>query len=152
MSAPEVSLNTLAAGLDELRDLFRRRLLDDREKRQAIDLLHQRIEALERLRSAESLRPLVYRVALVIDRLEDPQAHGPDLLASLADELRDLLASFGVEGIDGSGAFDARRHEVARVDGGTGSHLRVTQVLRHGYEKDGVVLRAAQVAVERAAE
>lgn len=149
MSESVVSLETLAQSVDDLRDLFRRRLIDDREKRQTIDLLHRRVEELERTRAAETLRPLVHRVALIIDRIQSADATGADLLASVADELHDLLLSLGVSTIDATGDFDPRRHEVAGVDGGDGPRLAITRLLRGGYEKDGVVLRAAVVTVRR---
>jgi molecular chaperone GrpE (heat shock protein) len=150
MTDPMSQLAGLAGQLDQLQDLFRRRLLDDRDKRQLIDALSAKVDHLEKARAAEAERPLVTRIALVIDRIEGrrpPDESG--FLSSIADELIDVLEAMGVTPIPVTEAFDARKHEVVRVEGGSGDGLRVTAVLRRGYEKSGVILRPAQVAVER---
>jgi molecular chaperone GrpE (heat shock protein) len=139
----------LAGQLDQLQDLFRRRLLDDRDKRQLIDALSAKVDRLEKARAAEAERPLVTRIALVIDRIEGRPPDESGFLPSIADELIDVLEAIGVTPIPVTEAFDSRKHEVVRVEGGSGDELRVTAVLRQGYEKSDVILRPAQVAVVR---
>ena len=64
MTAPaaDVTLASLTERLDNLTDLFRRRLLDDRAKQATIEDLRTRLDRAERARDAESLRPLVIRI------------------------------------------------------------------------------------------
>jgi len=146
--AGEVTLASLSERLDSLTDLFRRRLLDDRAKQATIDDLKTRLERAEQAQAAEALRPLVTRVAQVVERLQSAPP-SEDLRASLIEELEDILHLFGVTTIAGSGGVDPRRHEIVSVTG-EGSELRVGGLVRAGYEKDGVVLRPARITAIRA--
>jgi molecular chaperone GrpE len=149
MTEVDDRLTGISSQLAELQDLFRRRLLDDREKRQTISVLQTRVDELEKATSVEAARPLVNAVALVLDRITGQQAPDAAFLHSISDELIALLEAIGVKRIDVTEQFDARRHEVVQVQGGSGGGLKVVGVVRHGYEKAGMTLRAAQVAVER---
>jgi molecular chaperone GrpE (heat shock protein) len=166
MTDLESRLDSLADQLTKLGDLFRRRLLDDRDKRTLIDQLTEKVDRLERSSAAEAARPLVTRLALVIDRLDatlstaadsangaacsGPQAEDPvmGLVRSIADEILDVLDAMGVTVVDEAGVFDPKCHEVVEVSG-EGSSLEVLAVRRRGFVKDGVVLRPALVAVRR---
>lgn len=149
MTETAARLDGLSRQIDDLQDLFKRRLLDDRDKRQQIESLQARLDASESARSAEGLRPIVTQLALVIERVDTAESATKEFLASVADELWDVIAFLGVSPITDEGGFDPRCHEVVRVDGGEGTRLEVTEVLRTGFGKDGVVLRPAQVAVRR---
>lgn len=141
----------VAARLDELIDLFRRRLFDDRDKRRLID------EAFERVRTAESgafrqiLHPLVVGVALVVDRLDSYDGPDPGFADSIRDELLDVLQRHGVESVETLGHVDPRRHEVVEVvedQGGSvpsSGSLTVRHVVRRGYRHGDWVFRAARV-------
>ena len=150
MTGSSDNLADICRRLDELTNLFRRRLLDDREKRQTIDLLRAQLEESERARAVEALRPLVTRLAQVVDRLEAEGPFGSDLFQSIAEELRDVLASIGVHAVAVEGEVDTRRHEILAVEDGVGPVMTISQVIRGGFEKDGVVIRPAQVTVVRA--
>jgi molecular chaperone GrpE (heat shock protein) len=137
----------IQARLDELVDLFRRRLLDDRDKRRLID------EAFERVRSAEegafrqSLQPFAVGVALVIDRLDGYTGADPGFAASIRDELLDVLERQGVVEIEAAGPVDPRLHEVSRVVDAVdaGATPTVHHLLRRGYRHGDWVFRAARV-------
>lgn len=146
-SEAEVSLATVVERLDGLQDLFRRRLLDDKNKNATIETLQAKLDRAERAQSAESLRPLVTRIALVIERLQSAPLT-EDLRASIVEELEDILDLLGVTTFGASDMVHPRRHEIVSVTG-EGSALRVAQVLRAGYEKDGVVLRPARITAVR---
>jgi molecular chaperone GrpE (heat shock protein) len=135
--------------LDQLLDLFQRRLLDDRGKSLQIAALQQRLDALEQAAAAEAVRPLVGALALVLDRIGDQTTGDLDFLETVTEELHDALAMLGVQEIECTGDFDPRRHEVVTVVGGVGDLLTVTRVIRRGYQKAGVTLRPARVEVRR---
>jgi molecular chaperone GrpE (heat shock protein) len=137
----------ILARLDRLQSLFERRILDDRDKRQQ----------LAELRDGpfrQYLHPLVHRLALLIDRLDqhldllDPQDREAVLAAAVRDELLDTLAAHGVREIDTEDGFDPARHEAAELvhdehrPAGT-----VDRVLRRGLCHDSWVFRTARVAV-----
>jgi molecular chaperone GrpE len=143
----EITLAALSDRLDSLTDLFRRRLLDDRAKQAIIESLQSRLEQAELALAVESVRPLVTRLALVIERLQSAPAT-EDLRASIVEELEDVLDLVGVTTIGSSDEVDPRRHEIISVTG-DGAWLRVDEVVRVGYEKGGVVLRPARVTAVR---
>ncbi|WP_250281896.1 nucleotide exchange factor GrpE [Frankia sp. CiP1_Cm_nod2] len=143
----EVTLASLSERLDGLTDLFKRRLLDDRDKRAVIEELQARLRQAEEARAAESLRPLVTRIALLVERLETTDAT-EDLRGSVIEELKDVLESFGVTSVAVGDTVDPRRHEIVSVTG-EGPELRVGRLVRAGYEKDGFILRPARITAVR---
>lgn len=142
---PDVTLATLSARLDGLTDLFRRRLLDDRSKQAVIEDLQARLTRAEKAASATSLKPLVDGISLVIERLQTAEP-SEDLRTSIVDELEYVLESLGVTGVAArtGDPVDRLRHEVVAASG-EGPELRVAELVRAGYEKDGVVLRPAKI-------
>lgn len=142
-------LDALTDQLAALTDLFRRRLLDDRTKQARIEDLQARLESAERKLAAESLRPLVTRISLVIERLMS-MPPSTELSTSIVDELEDILLAFGVRSIGLGHEIDSRRHEIVSVHG-EGTVLRPEELVRSGYEKDGVVLVPARVKAARVA-
>lgn len=145
----EVDLTTLSERLDELTDLFRRRLLDDRGKQAVIEDLQTRLTEADKAASAAALRPLVDSLALVIDRIAcaEPTV---DLRDSIVQELEAVVESLGVTSIAPAAGepVDRLRHEVVSASG-SGRELCVDELIRTGYEKDGVVLRAARISASR---
>jgi molecular chaperone GrpE len=150
----DTELQDVHTRLDELLDLFRRRLLDDRDKRRLID------DAFERARSAEAgpfrevLHPFVVGTALVVDRLDGYRGDDPGFAASIRDELLDVLQRHGVEQVEASGPVDPRCHEVMEVlevpdPGLEACGPAVHQVLRRGYRHGDWVFRAARVVAVR---
>lgn len=143
----EVTLSSLSEQIEGLTDLFRRRLLEDRTKHATIDDLKARLARAEKALAAESLRPFVTRVALLVERLQSAPPT-EDLRASVIEELTDVLEFFGVITVGAGDTIDPRYHEIVSVTG-EGSQLRVGELVRAGYQKDGVVLRAARVTAVR---
>jgi molecular chaperone GrpE (heat shock protein) len=146
----EEQWTTIGKQLDDLSDLFRRRLLDDRAARDARQFLEKRIAQLESALSADDLRPTVRAIAQVVDRLEDNRAEHEVFAESIIEELIDVMDTLGVSEIDTQADYDPRRHTVASVRGGEGSALKIVEVVRRGWEGHGVVLRQAFVVVEKA--
>ena len=144
-----VTLESLAEQLTALTDLFRRRLLDDRAKQATIEDLQVKLERAERERAAESLRPLATRVSLVIERLQS-MLPSTELNNSIIEELDDILETFGIRSFGLGQEVDPRRHEIVSVSG-NGPVLRANELIRAGYEKDGVVLLPARITAVRVA-
>lgn len=146
----EATLDVLLERLDALTDLFKRRLLDDRAKQNVIEDLQERLNRSERSASALALKPLVDSLALVIERLQSAEPSA-SLVASIISELEYILeAVVGVTAISAEvdQPVERLRHEVASVVG-DGSKLCIAELIRVGYEKDGVVLRPAVIAACR---
>lgn len=144
----EVTLSAVCDQLDGLADLFKRRLLDDRTKQTVIEDLQARLTRAERAVSATALKPVVEGLALVIERL---QAVNPEDDLHVIDELQYVLESLlGVTPIQANAGdpVERLRHEIASASG-EGNELRVAELVRTGYEKDGVVLRPAKVMAVR---
>ena len=136
--------------LDELTDLFTRRLLDDRAKRETIDALRDELERSRAGLAAEYLLPLVRGLALVVDRLDRYDGPDVDFVASVRAELLDVLGTHGVDQIRVDGGFDPRLHEAVdtRADPNVPAG-GVLELRRRGYAHGTAVLRPAQVVVNR---
>jgi molecular chaperone GrpE (heat shock protein) len=135
--------------LDELTDLFRRRLIDDREKQRAFDALYRELAQARAVADGQYLVPLVRRLINVMDRLA---ADAGELAGSVVAELTDILAMYEVEEIKpGSELFDPRNQEVATVVDAADAEEdgTVATVRRSGWRLGGRVLRPTLVDVRR---
>jgi molecular chaperone GrpE len=152
--SPEASSQRIAQRLDELTDLFRRRLLDDSEKQQAFDALYRELTQTRALADGQYLVPLIRRLLNVIDRLTAGSADGGpgELAQSVAEELADILAMYGVEEIKlEPGLFDPKTQEVATVleAAGAAEDGTIASVRRSGWRQGTRVLRPTLVDVRR---
>lgn len=136
--------------LDQLLDLFQRRLLEDKTARQALGELTERARRAEAGLFREALQPMVVHLARTIDRLDCYAGPDAEFAASIREELLEVLAAHGVEQIDTEGSFDPGRHEAIEVNSEAELPDReVTAVLRRGYRYGDWVFRPAQVSVNR---
>lgn len=143
---------SLAEVLDEvsgLRDLFQRRLLEDKAKSRQLDELYKQLEGSRGGFGEQLLGPVFRAVLLVVDRIRSlVPPEGDDALESIADELLEILRRQGVRAVPEQTSFDPRLHEAVRsepVDGQ--AHGDVLDVLRPGYLLGAQLLRPAQVVV-----
>jgi molecular chaperone GrpE len=137
------------ANLEELTNLFRRRLVDDREKQRAFEALYRELAQARALADGEYLMPLIRRLINVIDRIT---AGSGELAKSVAEELIDILSMYEVEQIkSGPDHFDPRIQEVATVveAADPGEDGTVASVRRSGWRLGTRVLRPALVDVRR---
>jgi molecular chaperone GrpE (heat shock protein) len=150
--AAEVSLADVMSRLGDLSDLFRRRLLEDADKRHLIEDLHDRVRRGESGMALEYLLPLVYRLLLIVDRLDDYKGADPMFAGSVRSELLLALHQHGVESIDGDsdsgGTVDPAFHEVVTVVGEPPGDLRVGEVVQRGFRYGPRLLRPARVVAE----
>jgi molecular chaperone GrpE len=139
------AIAALAVRLDELTDLFRRRLLDDKDKKRAFDSLYERLERAERAAEGELVLPLLRQLLLVVDRLDGYQGDEP-LVSSVHEELLEILRRSGVEPLADAERVDPACHEVVEVTPHADEGAIVGQV-RRGWAMGGRLLRPAQVVV-----
>lgn len=152
-TVPSTELAVLGDQLDGLRDLFKRRLLDDRTKQQAFDRLYEELQEAKRWREGALLRPLLNEIVLLIDRIEgllaDRADESMDLIRS---ELLEILARRSVEPLPGSApSFDPSIHEALATEPtqDPAREDRVLRVIRRGYSIEGGLLRPVGVVVSR---
>jgi molecular chaperone GrpE len=144
-----VSENDLAAEVAALRDLFQRRLLEDRAKQRLYDELYTQLEFARSDLAAQFVAPIAREILLVVDRI-DGAADDDDALRSISLELREILHRRGLRPVEALGTpFDPHVHEaVDRVSvTEAADHGRVVAQRRPGYLLDGHLLRPAQVVV-----
>ena len=139
----EVSLASVAESIEGLTDLFRRRLLDDREKARAFDLLYEELRTARGLIEGEVVLPLARRLFAVIDRIEHAD---DDLVASVRDELVGSLGNCGIFDVQPAvgDAFDPSTQEVIG-DVDASSVAIVMGVQRRGWTRNGQLIRTALV-------
>lgn len=138
-------LSAIEARLDELTDLFRRRLLDDKDKRRLIDEAHEHFRAAGAGPFRQFLHPMVAGLALVVDRLDAYQGADPDFAGSIRDELLDVLSRHGVLPVADAGPVDLLQHEVVDVEGAQAVQMAVSRMVRRGFQHGGWVFRPAQI-------
>jgi len=134
--------------LDELTDLFVRRLADDRARRAAVAELSERLRQAELGPFRQYLHPFVHGLALVVDRLDRYQGPDPEFAASIREELLDLLARHGVRQVEVGDVFDPTWQEAVEVrhepDAPPGA---VLEGRRAGFAHGSWAFRPAQVVV-----
>ncbi len=136
----EKSLQELRQELASLRDLFTRRLMEDKQKTELIKTLG------DGARFA-FVEPFLYELILLLDRLDRAE---DEFSGSVRDELFDILQRRGLERIEVKKEYDPRLYKAVRVtESAEVSALTVTGVVRRGYMFSGRVVRPAEVVVAR---
>jgi molecular chaperone GrpE len=136
--------------VESLSDLFRRRLLDDKDKRRAFDVLYEQVEHARSQVDGTLLRPLVMDCIRVIDRLDRYRGDDRDFVKSLAAELLESLHRVGIEPIPNHvhEPFDPATQEVSRIQVGD-DHPEGTVLgwERRGYRQGDQVIRTTLVVI-----
>lgn len=149
---PETGIPAHGVGreLAELRDLFQRRLLNDRLQKQMYDELCRQLDQASDDRVRQILEPVLRQVILVLDRITTAARCGD--VDSVSNELEELLVRQGVNRMACVGApFTPSLHQavrVAAVDSAERDGVVLREV-RSGYLHGDRVLRAAEVEVGR---
>lgn len=140
--------------VEELTDLFRRRLLDDRDKARTVATLQSELEyAREGIRK-QVIEPIIRQLILVLDRIDRHRlANGSNTTfeASIAEEILEILGQYGVTRLDHFDVFDPRLSESIRTQNtrDVKQEGRVASVERSAYLWSGELLRPAAVEVYR---
>jgi len=143
---PEISLVDVHQEIIELKDLFRRRLLEDRDKKRLIDQLQDKLADKGPFR--EYMHPVVHQLALLIDRIDGYDGPDTDFSVSIRDELLDVLAGQGVHEVPTDVLFDPGHHEMVAAERRADlPHHTITTVQGRGFSHGGWVFRPARVVV-----
>ncbi|MFV2198135.1 nucleotide exchange factor GrpE [Nocardiopsis sp. LOL_012] len=151
--------------LDQLTDLFVRRLKEDRQKKELIEDLKDRLRAAEDGAALDRIAPFVTGTVRVVDRIDAhlyehhqyrQGAEEPpylEFMRSVREELLTLLALHEVTQVDVRGPFDPAVHEVVEVRGESGRNggIRILGLARRGFRHPSRLVRPAQVVAEETA-
>jgi molecular chaperone GrpE len=141
----------LAAVLEEvsqLRDLFQRRLLEDKAKARLYDDLHDQLVLARGGLTEQLLAPLFRELLLLLDRIDIASDGGDDVLASVVDELHEIMSRRDVVRLDVLDRFNPAVHEAVRTESHPGLEPgKIVAVLRPGYRIGNQLLRAERVVV-----
>lgn len=147
---PDVDLKAISAQIDQLTDLFTRRLLEDRNTKQIVHSVNASLERRDAIDSRKVFVPMIKEFLMAVDRLRsnDPSK---ELNQSFVDEFVTILERYGVTAIDNHGRMNPKVHEVVGIspaeqnlDSGT-----IVEVVRPGYMVNNTVLRTSQVIIAK---
>lgn len=126
--------------LGYLKDLFARRLYEDKQKTQLI-------QELSNASRFSVIEPFLKDLFLLIDRMEKTD---DDTAQSVIDELEEILDRRGVTKIPVGKEFNPAMHKAIRVTTNDEvDHMQITEVCRNGYIMAGKVIRPADVFLEK---
>lgn len=132
-------LGEIKKELGFLKDLFVRRLNDDKQKSQMINTLDQGARF-------AFIEPFLTDFILVLDRLEK---NDDDFAQSVYEEIYDILQRRGVERIKVTKEFNpALCKAIKRNENPDIASVVITGVVRNGYTLSGRVIRAAEVILD----
>lgn len=121
-----------------LRDLFVRRLNEDKQKVELIKTLSDGA-------SFAFVEPFISDIILLLDRLEKSNE---DFVCSVREELYDIIHRRGTERITVSADYNPALYKAVRVtEDANAVELKVTGIVRNGYTFSGRVIRPAEVVV-----
>lgn len=143
------TLETIVAQVEALRDLFNRRLLEDKEKKRLYEELYDQTGFIRQDLAHQFLAPLLRELLTMVDRLERT---GSDdvVVRSVLDELDEIVQRYGVRPIDrGLDRFDPRLHDAVESVPSTPERPSgaIIEVVRGGHLLGDRVLRPARVVV-----
>lgn len=143
----ERDLNAVSARLSELSALLSERVASDRS---LLSEVKQHTSLAAKAASGEVFRSLFTELLLSVDRLRIEEA-SPELNESIAEEILDICANYGLEQVETGGVFDPRIHEAAAIvpTAISSEDRTVASVERPGYRLAGALLRPARVVVAR---
>lgn len=137
--------------LQALTDLFRRRLLTDRASAAAIEGLQTQNLALLQQVSGRALLPFLRSARRIIERLSDQivsESGGEYSFAeSVLDEFLDAITLLDVDVVNLAGTLSPELHNVIAVTAADVVEPTVLEVVRPGFQREGVVLIPADVVV-----
>lgn len=144
----EETLNKTYEEVVALKDLFLRRLMDDKVKTAAIAQLKEQNELLQKRLDEKNLSAFVKELLLVCDRIEC-QEEVDNLTASVEEEILELLARREIYQMEQPITFDPRYHNAVGTASASEEYPEktVVRVVRNGYLFRDQVFRPADVIV-----
>lgn len=153
---PELSSADLLEEIRTLHDLFKRRLLVDRQKQELYDRLYRELEVARKAVEDLHVMPLLRDLMLVVDRFDRYAGPGSELVEHAGEELVELLWRQGVEPVqvEPGDELDLSACEVIDVETVEDMrwHGRVLRISRRGYSWGDQVVRPAQVVLAQASQ
>lgn len=142
------ALAELRTEVSQLRDLFARRLMEDKARNSVYETVQEQARSAHELLRHRAFESLFREALLAIDRLTTEQLTA-ELVESAVDELLEVFARRDLRAVDDAGAFDPRIHEAVGTlpAGPDGSAGNVVAVHRTGYVLGDRLLRPAQVTI-----
>lgn len=146
-------LASLKEEVAQLRDLFQRRLFEDKTKNRLYEELYEQLAIARGGLTEQLLAPLFRELLLVVDRVDRLSDDESDVLRSISDELLELMERRGLRPTHTNGIFDPAIHEAVRSE----AHAEkppgsILEVVRPGYLLGTQLLRAERVVVATAAQ
>lgn len=131
-----------------LKDLFLRRLMDDKIKAAAIVRLNENNEVLQRQLDEKAITSLVKEILLICDRI-DAQDTLDALTCSVEEELLEVLARRNFNKMPPAETFDPVCHNAvgAVEESAEYPDKSIVRIVRNGYFFCGKVFRPADVIV-----
>ncbi len=142
------TVNSIAAEVSSLKDLFLRRLIEDKVKAVAIEKLSTSNEELIGCLNQMHYESFIKELILICDRI-DAKQDVSDFEYSIRDELLEVFSRRGVHPIPPQQVFDPAFHNAVKAIPSTEEcpSGTVVAIVRTGYMIDNRVLRPADVVV-----
>ena len=132
-------LAELTKEVSELKDLFYRRLMNDKQKAELIS-------SVSAFAQFSFIEPFLNDIFLLLDRIDK---RDDDFSASVRDELFEIISRRGVERVNTAGAFNPEQHRAVRTEESTAAAGAIIGVVRNGFTLNGKVIRPADVVVAK---
>lgn len=144
----EEMLNKTYEEVIALKDLFLRRLMDDKVKTTAIAQLKEQNELLQKRLDEKNTSALIRELLMVCDRIES-QDEIDNLTSSVVEEILEILARREVYRMENPTIFDPRYHNAVGVEISSEQYPEksIVRVVRNGYLLRNQVFRSADVVV-----
>ena len=138
-AATETTLADVQKEVTELKDLFYRRLMNDKQKTELIN-------SVSAFAQFSFIEPFLNDILLLLDRVD---RHDGDFAASVGDELFEIINRRGVERVDTTGAFNPEQHRAVRTEESPFATGTILSVVRNGFSFNGKIFRPADVVVAK---
>lgn len=144
----EETINKTYEEVLALKDLFLRRLMDDKIKNAAMAQLKEQNDLLQQRLDEKNLSAFVKEILLICDRVESQESID-SLTASVKEEILELLARREIYQMEQTDLFDPRYHNAVGtvLAGGEYPDKSIVKVVRNGYLLRDQIFRPADVIV-----
>jgi len=144
----EQSIVKISEEVSQLRDLFVRRLSEDKAKAQIYDALVEQNAILNKQLEEKRLESLFKELLLICDRIETSEEQ-TDFLNSIYEEILEVFARREIFQIEVSRTFNPQYHKAVGTVPATEEqpHGKVVNIRRSGYCIKDRILRPAEVIV-----
>ena len=135
-------IDDISKEIEGLKDLFLRRLLEDKQKSELIKILDKSTKFV-------LFEPFASDIILLLDRLDKVK---DEFAQSVYEELYNIMHRRGLERIAVNEKFDPRFNKAVKVESSENTgDFKIINIIRHGYIFGDKVLRPAEVVVVRTA-